>query len=269
MEFQTAVITGGGGGLGRAFCEELGATRARIVVADIDLAAAEATVALVKRAGGDGKAVQCDVSDPAQIDALAATAKAWLGDVDLLVNNAGVAVAGDFAAIGLAEWQWIMGINLWGVIYGCRAFVPAMQARRRGAIINVASAAGLLSAPKMAPYNVTKAAVVALSETMHAELARDGIHVSALCPTFFRTNIGEASRGPLDPRMIKLMHSMMDRSKIQAPEVAQAALTAVAKNQLYVVPMADGRAMWRLKRLQPQRFYDLLASKLLRRFTRL
>jgi len=143
-----------------------------------------------------------------------------------------------------------------------------MQARKRGAIINVASAAGLLSAPMMAPYNVTKAGVVALSETLHAELARDGVHVAALCPTFFRTNIGEASRGPRDPRMIKLMHTLMDRSKIQAPEVARAALAAVAKNQLYVVPMADGRAMWRLKRLQPQRFYDLLASKLFRRLSK-
>lgn len=267
MDFQTAVVTGAGGGLGRAFCEQLATRRARIIVSDVDLAAAEATAARVVAAGGDARAIACDVADQDQVVALAAAAHAWAGEIDLLVNNAGVAVSGDFATIAMADWQWIMGVNLWGVIHGCRAFVPAMQARKRGAIINVASAAGLLSAPKMAPYNVTKAAVVALSETLHAELDRDGIHVSALCPTFFRTNIGASSRGARDPRLLKLMEARMDSSRLQAPEVAHAALSAVSRNQLYVVPMSDGRAMWRLKRLQPQRFYDLLKSKVVRRFT--
>jgi len=268
MEPRTAVVTGAGSGLGRAFCEELGARRTRVVVSDIDESGAEATADLVRAAGGEAHVVRCDVSDPAQVEALAEAARAWCGDVDLLVNNAGVAVAGTFEDTGLDDWRWIMGINLWGVIYGCRAFVPAMKARHQGSIINVASAAGLLSAPKMAPYNVTKAGVVALSETLHAELAGDGVHVTVLCPTFFQTNIMNASRVSSEDTTRRMIGKRMQSSRVQAPDVAKAALAGVAKNQLYVVPMTDGRAMWRLKRLQPQRFYELLGSRVVRRFLR-
>jgi NAD(P)-dependent dehydrogenase (short-subunit alcohol dehydrogenase family) len=267
MEPRTAVVTGAGSGLGRAFCEELGARRARIVVSDVDDDGAAATAERVRAAGGEAHVVHCDVRDPAQVEALAEAARAWCGDVDLLINNAGVAVAGTFEEVGLDDWRWIMDINLWGVIYGCRTFIPAMKARRQGQIINVASAAGLLSAPKMAPYNVTKAGVVALSETLHAELAGDGIHVTVLCPTFFQTNIMSSGRSAtVDDRTRKMIGKRMAGSKVQAPDVARAALAGAARNQLYVVPMTDGRAMWRLKRLQPQRFYELLGSRLVRRF---
>jgi len=264
MSFDTAVVTGAGSGLGRAFCEELGARGARVVASDVDPAAAEETAARVRKAGGDATAIRCDVADPAQVDALADAARAWCGDVDLIVNNAGVAVAGRFEKIALEDWTWIVGVNLWGVVHGCRAFVPAMRSRKRGHVINVASAAGLLATPKMAPYNVTKAGVVALSETLHAELAPDGVHVSVLCPTFFQTNIARGSRGVVDEKMRGLMEKLMARSRIQAPEVARAALAGVAKNQLYVVPMSDGRAMWRLKRLAPERFYQLVGGRVMR-----
>ena len=264
MDISTAVVTGAGSGLGRAFCEELGARGARVIVSDIDEVGAAETAERVRAAGGEARVVRCDVADPAAVDALAADARAWLGDVDLIVNNAGVAVAGRFDTIALDDWRWIMGINLWGVVHGCRAFVPAMRARKRGFVINVASAAGLLATPKMAPYNVTKAGVVALSETLHAEVARDGVHVSVLCPTFFRTNIGRSSRGDVDGRMRDLMEKLMARSRLQAPEVARAALAGVEKNQLYVVPMADGRALWRLKRLAPERFYQLVGGRVMK-----
>jgi short-subunit dehydrogenase len=264
MDISTAVVTGAGSGLGRAFSEELGARGVRVVASDVDLAAAEETAARVKRAGGDALAVRCDVADPAQVGALADAARAWCGEVELIVNNAGVAVAGRFETIGLDDWSWIVGVNLWGVVHGCRAFVPAMRARKRGFVINVASAAGLLATPKMAPYNVTKAGVVALSETLHAELAGDGVHVSVLCPTFFQTNIARGSRGVVDEKMRAVMEKLMARSRIQAPEVARAALAGVARNQLYVVPMSDGRAMWRLKRLAPERFYQLVGGRVMR-----
>ncbi len=264
MSFETAVVTGAGSGLGRAFCEELGARGARVVASDVDEVGAAETAERVRRAGGDAIVVRCDVADPAQVDALAEKARAWAGDIDLVINNAGVAVAGRFEKVALDDWKWIMGINLWGVVHGCRAFVPAMRARKRGYIINVASAAGLLATPKMAPYNVTKAGVVSLSETLHAELAGDHVHVSVLCPTFFQTNIARGSRGSIDDRMRTLMEKLMARSRVQAPEVAKAALAGVAKNQLYVVPMTDGRAMWRLKRLAPERFYQLVGGRVMR-----
>lgn len=258
MKNPSSVVTGAAGGLGRAFCEELGRRGGRVLVSDIDEVGAEATAELVRRHGGEALAVRCDVSDPAQVEALAEAARARFGCVDLLVNNAGVAVAGPVDEVSLEDWRWIMGINLWGVVHGCRTFLPAMRARGSGAVINVASAAGLMCAPMMAPYNVTKAAVVALSETMHSELRAAGVHVSVLCPTFFATDIARSGRGAVTERLRGFIEQQMSRSRVQAPDVARAALAAVAKNQLYVLPMADGRALWRLRRLHPERFSRLL-----------
>src|SRR6185312_10510780 len=112
----------------------------------------------------------------------------------LVINNAGVAVGGRVGEVALDDWRWIMGVNLWGVIHGCHVFATQLRAQGSGHILNVASAAGLLAPPGMAPYNVTKAAVVALSETLRGELRDAGVGVTVLCPTFFRTNIAASSR---------------------------------------------------------------------------
>jgi short-subunit dehydrogenase len=141
-----------------------------------------------------------------------------------------------------------------------------MKAAGRGHVINVASAAGLLAPGGMAPYNVTKAGVVAMSETLAGELAGTGVGVSVLCPTFFTTNIAEAGRGS-DDRMKRIARKMMAKSKVQAPDVARAALDAVERGDLYVVPMSDGRWAWRIKRVSPQGFHRM-APKLLERLIR-
>jgi len=175
VDSPRAVVTGAGSGLGRAFCLELKKRGARLVCADIDEAAAQRTASEV-----GGTAVRCDVARIEDVEALAAAAERALGGVDLVVNNAGVAVAGPVGEVPLDDWRWIMGVNLWGVIYGCHVFAPRLKKQGRGHIINVASAAGLLAPPGMAPYNVTKAAVVALSETMSAELKQTGVGVTVL-----------------------------------------------------------------------------------------
>jgi short-subunit dehydrogenase len=182
------------------------------------------------------------------------------------VNNAGVAVGGMVGEISMEDWQWIMGINLWGVIYGCHVFVPRMKAAGRGHVLNVASAAGLIAPGGMAPYNVTKAGVVALSETLAGELGGSGVGVSVLCPTFFQTNIAEAGRGS-DERMKKIARKLMAQSKLQAADVARMALDAADRGDLYVLPMSDGRWMWRIKRANPQRFHRM-APKLLERMVK-
>jgi NAD(P)-dependent dehydrogenase (short-subunit alcohol dehydrogenase family) len=255
-----AVVTGAGGGLGRALCLELARRRARVLAADIDLDAAEITAAAVRDAGGEARAVVCDVSQLAQVEGLVDQAKAAFGGTDLIVNNAGVAVAGTMAEVPMADWEWIMGINLWGVIYGCRAFIPGFRAQKHGAILNVASAAGLLNTPEMAPYNVTKAGVVALSETLCSELKADKIGVTVLCPTFFQTNIAQATR-TTRPAQRHLVEKLMARAKIQAPEVARCALACVDSNTLYALPHADGAWAWRLKRAAPERFYQAMVPR--------
>lgn len=265
-ERPRAVVTGAGGGLGRALCLELARRRGRVLAADIDLAAAELTAAAVRDAGGEARAVACDVAQATQVEALVAEVEAAFGGADLVVNNAGVAASGPMAEIPLADWDWIVGINLMGVVHGCRAFIPHFKARGGGAILNVASAAGLLCTPEMAPYNATKAGVVALSETLCAELQAARISVTVLCPTFFQTNIMVATRTQ-NPGQRHLAEKLMARAKIQAPEVARHALASVAAGELYSLPHADGSWAWRLKRLAPERFYQRLVPRYFRRLT--
>jgi NAD(P)-dependent dehydrogenase (short-subunit alcohol dehydrogenase family) len=261
-----AVVTGAGGGLGRALCREVIARGGRVVASDIDVEAARATVASLGAA--EAHAVACDVTDLAQVERLADEAERLLGRVDLVVNNAGVAVGGEVGAVPIADWEWILAINLRGPIHGCHVFVPRLRRQGGGHVLNVASAAGLLSVPGMGPYNVTKAAVVALSETLFGELAGTGVGVSVLCPTFFQTGIAERSRLTGDDARRAMVARLMTRSRIQADRVARLALDGVARDALYVLPHPDGRWLWRLKRMAPAGFHRLTPKALALRMRR-
>jgi NAD(P)-dependent dehydrogenase (short-subunit alcohol dehydrogenase family) len=254
-----AVITGAGSGLGRALALDLAKRGASLIVSDIVLPSAEETAELVRQQGARAEAVRCDVTDRDAVFALVDETERRLGGIDLIANNAGVAIGGPFDEISIEDWRWAVDINLWGVIYGCQAAVPKMRAQGRGYIINVASAAGLLAPPSMSAYNVTKAGVVSLSETLFAEYKTQGIHVAVVCPTFFRTNIIGAIRGATTEKEDAQVIRWMERSKVQAPGVAKAAVDSVRDGKLYVQPMREGRMAWRLKRMAPQRFYDSLS----------
>lgn len=245
------VVTGAGSGLGAALCDVLAAQGAHIVAADLDLAAATATA---KRCGNRVHPVHCDVADLAAVERLADQTDRLLGGVDLLVNNAGVAVVGQMGEVPIADWRWVVDVNLWGVIYGCHVFVPRMRAQRSGHVLNVASAAGLLSMPQMGPYNMTKAAVVALSETLYAELAGDGVGVSVLCPSFFPTNLTRSPRTSVDPKLHRAAMRLVEKGGWSAEEIARAALAGVDAGTLHVTPQFDVSWAWRLKRLAPRTF---------------
>jgi NAD(P)-dependent dehydrogenase (short-subunit alcohol dehydrogenase family) len=252
-----AVVTGASSGLGRAFVEELGRRQARVVAADVDEEGLAETARIARGAGArEVLCKRCDVRDAAQVIALAEAADVAFGGTDLVINNAGVAVAGAVGEAPLEDWKWVIDVNLWGVIYGCHAFIPRLRAQKRGHVINVASAAGLLSAPEMGPYNVTKAGVVALSETMSAELSGSGVGVTVLCPMFFPTNIGVSGRFT-NPKQRATAAKLLERSHWTPGQVADFALRAADKNQLYAVPMPAGRWMWRLKRVHPEGFTGL------------
>lgn len=249
-----AVVTGAGGGLGRAFALALADKGASVLVSDIDAAAAEETAALVEKRGGKARATRCDVRDVAQVEELRTIMNEAFGGTDLVINNAGVAVGGRIGEVAIEDWRYVVDINLMGVVHGCHVFVPELKRQGSGIVLNVASSAGLVSMPMLGPYNATKAAVVALSETMHAELRRFGVGVTALCPTFFATNIAKNQRGPSDPRDLELVEKRMRASKIQADGVAEAALHAAERGELYCVPMLDGQVARRVKALFPQSF---------------
>ncbi|MCW5893014.1 MAG: SDR family NAD(P)-dependent oxidoreductase [bacterium] len=255
-----AVVTGAGGGLGRALCVELARRGGRLVVSDVDADAAAATVAAL--GGAEAHAVSCDVTRLAEVEQLADETERLLGGVDLVVNNAGVAAGGAVGDVPTADWEWTLGVNLWGPIHGCHVFVPRLRRQGRGHLLNVASAAGLLAAPLMGPYNVSKAGVVALSETLYGELVPLGIGVSVLCPTFFQTGIVAASRISGDAAMRDMAAALMRRAGVQADAVARIALDGVARDALYILPHGDGRWLWRLKRLTPGFFHRLTPKAL-------
>ena len=256
-----AVITGAGSGLGRAFAEELACKGAKLVLSDIGEEGLQETARRVRGAGAGDVVVQtADVRSAIEVELLASLADDRWGGSDLVINNAGVAVSGSVGDVPLEDWQWIIGVNLLGVIHGCHAFVPRFRKSRSGHVLNVASAAGLISLPKMAPYNVTKAGVVALSESLRAELSGSGVGVSVLCPSFFKTNIVKSGRTTGIREGSDFGEKLMARAKTDARGVAAAALKGVEDDDLYVVPMADARWMWRVERAMPSMIGKVLGA---------
>lgn len=247
----SAVVTGAGSGIGAAFALELASRGTRVVCADIKLATAEQTAAAITAAGGQALAVACDVSQLEQVEQLAASAEQWLGHTpEIVINNAGVGAGGQvIGATPMDDWQWVLGVNLWGVIHGCHVFAPKLREHGRGGIINVCSTASFAAAPLMGPYNTSKAAVLALSETLAAEMSGTGIHVAALCPTFVKTNITRDGR--ISANTSQFANNLLKWTGISAERVARTTLNALDRNQLYVLPQLDARTIWRMKRFVP------------------
>ncbi len=248
---SSAVVTGAGSGIGRAFALELAARGGRVVCSDINLEQAEATAALISEQGGQSLAALCDVTRLEQVEALADTAEAWFDrPVDLVINNAGVGAGGEVIGdMSIADWKWVLDINMWGVIHGCHVFVPRLRAAGRGGLINVASTASFAAAPRMGAYNASKAAVLAITETLTAELAATPIKVSALCPTFVQTNIMKAGR--ISESSSKIADNLMRWTGVSPERVVKSALTGLDRGHLYVLPQFDARLVWRMKRFLP------------------
>lgn len=261
-----AVVTGAGSGIGRAFAHELARRGGRIVCADIDEAAAEHTAKEINAKEIDtacdtAVAYRCDVASEEQVARLARAAPELLGaPVDLVVNNAGVGAGGEvLGADSLADWRRTVEVNLWGVVHGCHAFTPGLRALGRGGIVNVASAASFAAAPRMGAYNASKAGVLALSETLAAELAGSGVTVSVLCPTFVQTAI---AAGPaITADAAALAERLMRWSGVSPESVARTTLDAHDRGRLHVLPQWDARLLWRLKRLAPGP-YTLVAGSI-------
>jgi NAD(P)-dependent dehydrogenase (short-subunit alcohol dehydrogenase family) len=262
---KTVAITGAASGLGRAFALAWAEKGWRVGILDIDMEGASETREMVREAGGEGEALRCDVSSLDGVRAAADHLYGLWGGVGVLVNNAGVGGGGAVGEIPIEDWEKVVGIDLWGVVNGCHVFIPRMKEQGGGHIVNVSSLAGLISAPKTAPYNVSKAAVVALTQTLKTELASAGIGVTVVCPPVVKTNILENTldmAGEIDYDIaaeMELIRTAMDASRITPQDVAAMTVRAVERNRLYVIPGIPLRLSWLNARLSPSLFYGLSA----------
>jgi NAD(P)-dependent dehydrogenase (short-subunit alcohol dehydrogenase family) len=214
LEGKVAVITGGGSGLGRAFARRFADEGMRLVLADVEVPALDEVVAELSGRGVEVIGVPTDVSDAAAMDRLGAAALDRFGAVHVVCNNAGV--SGSSAPtheLTTADWAWVLGVNLWGVIHGHRVFQPGMVAQGEGHIVNTSSMAGLTSLNGLSPYHASKHAVLSLSEVVYNELAAMGsdVGISVLCPGFVNTRIAESDRN----RPEAAVHSFADGAAAQ------------------------------------------------------
>jgi len=254
-----AVVTGASSGLGRALAVRLGRDGWHVAVCDVDDEGGRETVVLVERAGGVAHLERLDVTRPDEWDGLRERLRRRWERIDLLVNNAGVSGAGEVGRFPLEDWRWLLDVNLFGVIHGCHAFVDWLAENPHGGhIVNTASMAAIVSAPTMAAYNVSKAGVVSLSETLHGELTRRGVGVTVLCPGFVPTNLLAGGRWER-PGLKASAERYFAAARLTPEAVAEATVRAVRRRQLYVVLPLRGRLIWWLKRLVPQPFARLVA----------
>lgn len=251
---KRAFVTGAASGLGLAMAERLAREGWTLGLLDISAAALDEAASRLRGShpGARVFAYAGDVASEPFVATAVGEFVAQSGGLDLMVNNAGVAVAGLLEVTPVEDWEWIVGINLLGVVWGCRAALPVMKRQRSGLILNVASSAGFAAAPQMGAYNATKAAVISLSETLAAEAANDGIQLSVAMPGFFRTHLLDHMRAP--PEEGRLAHALMDTSGHDPDEAALALLGGAAEGRLYLIWPSQYRLAWRLKRWAPNWF---------------
>ena len=256
---KVAVVTGAASGIGRALSDAFAAEGMHLVMADIEDDALRTAAKEVGEGGTKVLAVRTDVSNGADVDALAARAVDEFGTFHVVCNNAGVGSGGTMWELTEADWAWVLGVNLWGVIHGIRAFVPRLVEQNEGHVVNTGSIAGLTSAPMMGPYNASKHAVVTISETLQRELALNAssVRVSVLCPGFVQTRIAESDRNrpehlrnPVEPELSEVGRELMKQivaSGLPPDEVARQVVDAVKHERFYVLPHPEMKSLVRTR----------------------
>jgi NAD(P)-dependent dehydrogenase (short-subunit alcohol dehydrogenase family) len=266
LEGRVAAVTGAASGLGRAMALAFAGEGMHAALADVDEPGLKSTLDEVQSRGVRAFAMRVDVSRYQEVESFCSKAIAQFGATHVVCNNAGVSPLGAVWENTLADWQWILGVNLWGVIHGVRAFVPRLLAQGEGHVVNTASVAGLISPPGMGAYNVTKHAVVALSESLYHDLRLRGspVGVSVLCPAYVPTGIADSERNRprelLNPgrnpsKEEALLKKAVASGKLSADDVARAVVAAVKEERFYVLthPRIKGAIRARMEDILDER----------------
>ncbi len=250
FEGKVAVVTGGASGIGLAMAKKFAENGMKLVLADVEVPALEKVAATFEADGTEVLAVPTDVSSEEAMDALGVRSFERFGAVHVVCNNAGVGGGGTMWELTRKDWEWVIGPNLWGVIHGVRVFARHLVEQDEGHIVNTASMAGMISVPGMGPYNVTKHAVVTLSETLHGELqaAESKVGVSVLCPGFVNTRIFESDRNrpeglqnETEPEMTdedverREMAAQFMKTAMPTSQVADMVFAAIEQQKLYIL----------------------------------
>lgn len=254
------LITGGASGLGKALALRLAKhhkqqnSSLRICIADMHDERANATVEQLTSLGVEAFYQHCDITQAASVEALQqAISTQWQG-VDIVINNAGVATGGSLKSESIEQWQWVLDVNLLGMVRISQAFVDDFKAQGHGYFVNVSSQAGITPIPMMSSYNAVKAAVVGLSETMKLELAQYNIDVSVVCPSFFKTNLDESLRTS-EPATQKLVTKLFERAPIDANQVADRIIAQMQQRKYLILTHEEGKKAFLLKKLLPSEWY--------------
>ena len=257
---KVVVVTGAGSGIGRATALAFAREGADLVIADVNGDRLAIVSAEIEAAGARVMSMKVDVSKRSEVDELAGTVIAERSRVDIVMNNAGVAIGGPFVETPIEEFEWIFSVNFWGVLYGIKAFLPHMMARKYGHIVNTSSLAGLCAMPGLSAYSSTKFAVAGLSEALRAELKEHGIGVTTVCPGVIDTRVVADGRMHLDERSRANRSAVVEfyRRFGWPPErVAKAVLNAVRMDRSVVPVGPEAWLQWFAKRLS-QKGYEAM-----------
>jgi NAD(P)-dependent dehydrogenase (short-subunit alcohol dehydrogenase family) len=265
LEDKVAAVTGAASGLGRAMALAFAAEGMRLALADVDESGLAQTAAALRSSGTRCFSMRVDVSRAAEVEAFAQRTGAELGGVHLVCNNAGVALTGAVWENSELDWEWLLGVNLRGVVNGVRAFAPRLIARDRGHIVNTASVAGFISPPGMGAYAVSKHAVVALSEALHHDLRERGsrVGVSVLCPAYVPTGISDSGRNRPpelgssreETAKDKMLKKAVAAGRQSADDIARAVVAAVKTDRFYILthPAIKGAIRARMEDILDER----------------
>jgi len=255
-------ITGGASGLGKAIAKKYALQGYKVCIGDVNDQRGEAALKELKKLGAQAHYLHCDITKLTDLEkAKLALIKLW-GGVDIVVNNAGVAgTAGAIEDVSMADWDWVLNVNLLGVARGCKVFTALFKKQGSGYFINVASAAGLMNAPQMSSYNASKAGVISISETLRFELKKYNVGVSVICPAFFKTNLTESMKAT-QAGVTNKIAKVMEHSKVSAADVATDIFNSQQCGKFWVLSHKAERKLWLLKRYIPSLFLRVMNKQM-------